>query len=98
MRTIVWALTVLLVLLWSGLAWVAYELVGVGGNLVASNADIVPVDPMVIEWASWLATAGTGVGEWLVVAIWAFVSLILMAVAYVITRLLPRQPAALQRR
>ena len=39
---------------------------GVAGGLVSSNADIIPADPLFIEWASWLASAGMGVGEWLV--------------------------------
>ena len=40
--------------------------------------------------ASWLASAGTGVGEWLVVAVWAIVSLILLAVGFVAAKLAPR--------
>jgi hypothetical protein len=98
MRTIVWAVTALILLLWSGLAWITYELLGVGGNLVATNADIVPVDPILVEWASWLANAGTGVGEWLVVALWLIVSAIILAVGFAVTRFLPRLSTALPRR
>jgi hypothetical protein len=47
-------------------------------------------DPLLIEWASWLASAGTGVGEWLVVAVWALVSMVLLAVGFIATRLVPR--------
>ena len=62
----------------------------VAGGLVSSNADIIPADPLLIEWASWLASAGTGVGEWLVVAVWGLVSLVLVALGFVITKLLPK--------
>ena len=89
MKTLIWTITAVLLGLWSLLAWVTHGLVGVAGSLVAGNADIIPADPMLIEWASWLASAGTGVGEWLVVALWGFVSLILLALAFVATKLLP---------
>lgn len=98
MRTIVWAVTALILLLWSGLAWITYELLGVGGNLVATNADIVPVDPILVEWASWLANAGTGVGEWLVIVLWLIVSAVIVAIGFVVTRFLPRLSTALPRR
>lgn len=90
MKTLIWAATALLLGLWSLLAWITHGLVGVAGSLVANNADIIPADPLLIEWASWLASAGTGVGEWLVVALWAFVSLILVALGFVATKLVPR--------
>jgi hypothetical protein len=53
---------------------------------------------LLIEWASWLASAGTGVGEWLVIAVWAFVSLILLAIGFVATQLVPRFRASLSAR
>lgn len=89
MKTLIWAATAVLLGLWSLLAWVTHGLVGVAGSLVANNADIIPADPLLVEWASWLASAGTGVGEWLVVALWAFVSLILVALGFVATKLVP---------
>lgn len=96
MRTLIWIATWAIVALWSGLCWLAHGLVGIGGSLVAGNADLIPVDPQLIEWASWLATAGTGVGEWLVIAIWAFVTAVVFALAFAATRLLPRLKPNLQ--
>jgi hypothetical protein len=99
MKTLIWIVIWVVIALWSGLAWIAHSLVSVGGSLVASNADIIPsVDPLVIEWASWLATVGTGVGEWLVIAIWAIVSLVIFAIGFVVTRLVPGMRPALQSR
>ena len=54
---------------------------------------MIPADPLLIEWASWLASAGTGVGEWLVVALWGFVSLVLLALGFVGSKLVPRLTA-----
>lgn len=90
MRTLIWATTAVVLAGWSALAWLAHGLIGVGGNLVASNADLIPADPVLIEWASWLASAGTGVGEWLVVALWAVVSLVIAALGFLATRFAPR--------
>jgi hypothetical protein len=98
MRTLIWIATATLLVLWSGLSWLAHSLVSVGGNLVATNADIIPADPLLIEWASWLATAGTGVGEWLVVALWAVVSLVIVALGFIAARLSPRLKSVFQHR
>jgi hypothetical protein len=90
MKTIIWIITAAVIGLWSLVAWFAHGLVGVAGSLISANADIVPVDPLLVEWASWLASAGTGIGEWLVVIVWAVVSLVLLAAGFAVTRLLPR--------
>ena len=90
MKTLVWTLTAAALLLWSLVAWVTHGLVGVAGSLVAGNVDLLPADPLLTEWAWWFASVGTGLGEWLVVAVWAVVSLGLVALAFVATRLLPR--------
>jgi hypothetical protein len=90
MKTLIWIATAIVLGLWSLLAWITHGLVSVAGNLVASNADLLPADPLLIEWASWLASAGTGVGEWLVVALWAVVSAVVLALGFVATKLVPR--------
>lgn len=90
MKTLIWIVTAAAMALWSLVAWITHGLVGVAGQLVASNADLIPADPLLVEWASWLAASGTGVGEWLVVAVWAFVSLVMLALGFVATRLVPR--------
>ena len=90
MKNLIWILTAAIIGLWSLLAWITHGLVSVAGNLVANNADLLPADPLLIEWASWLASAGTGVGEWLVIAVWAVVSLVLLALGFIGTKLVPR--------
>ena len=98
MRSLIWIATWVAVALWSGLCWIAHGLVSVGGSLFASNADIIPADPLLIEWASWLANAGTGVGEWLIVALWFVVSAVILAAGFVVTKLLPRLQPNIQAR
>lgn len=90
MKTLIWIGTGLVIAIWSLVAWITHGLVGLAGSMVAANADIMPADPLLIEWASWLARAGTGVGEWLVVALWALVSLVLLGLGFVATKLVPR--------
>lgn len=98
MKTLIWIATAVVIGLWSLVAWITHGLVGVAGSLVANNADVIPADPLLIEWASWLASAGTGVGEWLVIIVWGFVSLVILALGFVGTKLVPRFRSGLQAR
>jgi hypothetical protein len=77
-KTLVWMLGGLLLLLWSGVMWTAHWLIGIGGGLVARNADKVPGTPEWVEWLSGAARLFTGFGEWAVVGIWLVVSLIIL--------------------
>jgi hypothetical protein len=90
MKTLIWIVTAAVIGLWSLLAWMAHGLLGVAGNLVASNTDMMPLEPELVAWASWLAAAGTDVGTWLVVAIWAIVSLLLLGLGFAASALAPR--------
>jgi hypothetical protein len=89
MKSLVWILTWTVIGIWSAFAWIAHSLIGVGGGLIANNADLVPSSPEVVEWTSWLATVGTSVGEWAVIGIWAVVSLLIYVIGFAVTRLLP---------
>ena len=94
MKALIWIVTWGTIALWSLLAWITHGLVSVAGNLVATNADMIPADPLMVEWASWLASAGTGIGEWLVIVVWALVSAVPLALGFVATRLVPRLKAS----
>ncbi|MFM7253899.1 MAG: hypothetical protein ACKO27_12655 [Ilumatobacteraceae bacterium] len=86
MKTLIWCGTVVLAAIWSLIAWMVHALVGMAGGVIESTTGIIPVDPVLAEWAAWLASAGTGVGEWLVVALWAIGSLVLLVLGFVATR------------
>lgn len=90
MKTLIWSLVALLVLLWSALAWAVHVLLGASGAVISGNADLLPVPPEMVELTSWLASAGAGVGEWLIIALWAIVSAVILASGFVLTRLTPR--------
>ena len=95
MKTLIWFGTAVLVGLWSLVAWAAYALVGASGTILSTNADIIPVDPELIEWASWLAVLGADIGSWLVIAIWGVVTAVMLAAAFIVTKILPDRKVAL---
>jgi hypothetical protein len=88
MRKLVWFLTILVLAIWSGIAWLVHAAIGIGGNLAARNADAVPLEPEAIEWISWLATVGTGLGEWLVITVWAVVAALILLIGAIVARIL----------
>lgn len=89
MKAVVWSVFAIALATWSLIAWGTHALIGASGSLVAGNADIVPVWPEAVELLSWFANFGTGVGEWLVIAVWVTVSGLMALAAYLVTRFLP---------
>ena len=89
MQKLILIATVTALLVWSGVAWLAYRLIRHGGHAVASNADLLPADPELVEWASWLAVFGTGVGEWVVIIVWTAVVAAMLALGFVAKWILP---------
>lgn len=89
MRKLVGIITIAVIAIWSLLAWLVYEVIGYGGNIAAANADIFPADPEAIEWLSWLAQFGAGLGEWAVIAVWAIVAAMIAALGYVVSKFVP---------
>jgi hypothetical protein len=79
MKSLTWCGTGVLAVLWSLLAWMLHGLVGFAGGAIASGTQIVPLEPLLAEWASWLTSAGTGIGESIVVALWAIGTILLFA-------------------
>ena len=89
MQKLILIATVTALLVWSGVAWLVYRLIRHGGQAVASNADLLPADAELVEWASWLAVFGTVVGEWIVVIVWAAVVAAILALGLVAKWILP---------
>lgn len=90
MRTLIWCGTLLVTGLWSLLAWALHGMVGLAGSALESGAGLIPLDPLLGDWAEWIASAGTGIGEWLVVALWAIGALVLLVLGFVATRFATR--------
>ena len=89
MKKLLWPIVGFGIAIWSGLAWAAHSLIGWGGQIVSSNADIVTPHAETVEWLSWLAIFGSGVGEWLIIGVWAIGVLIALALGFAGSRLLP---------
>jgi hypothetical protein len=93
MKKLLWPIVGFAIVVWSGLAWLAYRLVSWGGHLASTNADIVTPHAETVEWLSWLAMFGSGVGEWLVLGVWAIGTFIALAIGFAGSRLFPKLPA-----
>ncbi len=70
MKTAFWIILSLCIAVWSGLCWLAYQVIGVGGRYAARNADALGPDAEVVEQISNWALWGTSLGEWAVVGVW----------------------------
>lgn len=89
MKKLVWGVTAFVLAVWSVVAWLVHGLIGMAGGLIAGNTDVLGGDPVLLSWAHWLSTAGQGVGEWLVIGLWVLVSLVILGLGYVVSRLAP---------
>jgi hypothetical protein len=97
MRKLIWAIVVIALVIWSGLAWLIHSLVGFGGGLAANNADIVSNAPEAVEWLNWIALFGTGVGEWLVIGVWGLGAVALLILGFAGNTILRRFPGAMDK-
>ncbi len=94
MRRTVWIAALVIVAIWSLIAWASYGLVDVAGNFAAGHADLTARDPETVESISSLFGALRGLGLFAVMAVWGLVSAAILAVAFVVTRFIPgRRPA-----
>jgi hypothetical protein len=90
MEKLVWIIAVLAALVWSGVSWLFYLAVGVGGRFMASQADNVGSDAETVEQISNWALYGSRIGEWLVIGVWAFGAILTFALAKLAIALIRR--------
>jgi hypothetical protein len=90
LKKLIWTVVGFGIAIWSGLAWLAYNVVGWGGNIASSNADIVTPHPETVEWLSWLALFGIGVGEWIILIVWGIGVAIALGIGALGSRFAPR--------
>jgi hypothetical protein len=90
MKAFIWVLTIICLIPWTGGAWLAYGLIDVSGAWISGNADLLAGDPQVVEGLSWLGRLTAGFGETVVAAVWAMGTLIVVAVAWLFTKLVDR--------
>ncbi len=86
MRRLVWALAWTAVAVWSLLAWGAYGLLDLVGGLAAGGAGSIAVDPGIGSVVAWIVNAIKGLGLFAIVAVWGFVSLVILAFGWLMAR------------
>ncbi|QIG51975.1 hypothetical protein G5V57_32300 [Nordella sp. HKS 07] len=87
MKNIVWIIAWLCVGLWSAVAAVGYWLINALTGFAANNADKVGGTAETVELLNWVVLLLQNVGEIAAIIIWAVISLAILAVAWVITKL-----------
>ncbi|MBK1865469.1 hypothetical protein [Taklimakanibacter albus] len=87
MKSIVWVIAWVCVGLWSAVMALGYWLLNALTGFAANNADKVGGDAETVELVNWLALFLQNVGEVAAVIIWAIVSLLILAIAWVIGKL-----------
>lgn len=87
MRNIVWVIAWVCVGLWSAVAALGYWLIKALTGFAANNADKVGGNAETVELVNWLALFLQNVGEIAAVILWAVISLAILAIAWVISKL-----------
>lgn len=90
MAKLFWLLVVFCITVWSGLCWLAYQLIGAGGRFAARNADAFGPNAEFVEQLSNLALWGTSLGEWAVFGVWLLGTGLTLALGYAASKLLGR--------
>lgn len=90
MRRLLWLVAWFAFGIWSLLAWGVYGVVKLFGGLAARNADAFSQDPKTVEWLSWAFNALAGLGLAAVLLVWGLVSLAILGVPWILSRLAGR--------
>jgi hypothetical protein len=93
-RNLIWIIAWLCVGLWTTIAAVGYWIIGTVTGLAANNADKVGGSAETVEFINWLALLLQNVGEVAAIILWAIISLLLLAIAWAITKLTGRSSQA----
>jgi hypothetical protein len=97
MRRAVWIVAWIAVAIWSLVAWGAYGLLDVFGDVAVRNADVVTGHPETVELLAWGLATLRDLGLVAVILVWGFVSLLILAAAAVLGRLVGRRPPETER-
>ena len=92
MRKLIWTFGWAAVAVWSLFAFAAYGLVDLFGGLAARHADIVPGQPETVEWLSGFFLALRNLGTTLILLVWGFVSLCILSVPWMLSRIVTAAP------
>ena len=90
MTRLLWFFAWVAVAIWSLVAWSAYGLVDLFGGLAQRNADVVTGHPESVEWLAWTLGWLQSLGQTAIMAVWLMVSLAILAVPFILSRLAGR--------
>lgn len=86
MTKLVWALAIIAVAIWTLLSVGGYALLDVSAEWMTQNADVVSNHPDITGWLAWGLDLVRDVGVFVVVGVWAFVSITIILAAWLIQR------------
>lgn len=92
MRRLVWFFGWVAVAVWSLFAAAGYLFVDVLGGVAMRNADMFSADPETVEQIFTLFSRLHGLSTSIVLVVWGFVSLAILAVPWLLDRLVGRRP------
>lgn len=87
MKVFIWIVALIVLAPWSGAVWLSYALVDVSGDWMSANADLLAAEPQVVETLSWFGRTVAGVGEAVIIAVWALGVLSVSAMAWGLCKL-----------
>ncbi|MET0528968.1 MAG: hypothetical protein ABW003_11620 [Microvirga sp.] len=97
MRRLLWSVAWIAVAVWSLVAWGAYGLLDLFGDMAVRNADMVGGNPESVEWLAWALATLRGLGLGAIVFVWGLVSLLILAVPAVLGLIIPRSQSVQMR-
>lgn len=87
MKIFIWIVALLMLAPWTGAVWLSWTLVDVSGDWMSANADLLAAEPQVVETLSWLGRTLAGVGEAMIIVVWALGVLSVWLIAWMACKL-----------
>lgn len=95
MRNLIWLGGLIILGLWSLVAWGGHALLDWTSNWAAANADMVSGVPEIVETVSWAARGLGNASEIIVIIVWALGAILILGLVGLANRLLGRRHPSL---
>lgn len=95
MRNLIWLGGLVVLGLWSLVAWGGHALLDWTSNWAAANADMVSGVPEIVETVSWAARGLGNASEIIVIIVWALGAILILGLVGLANRLLGRRRPSL---
>ncbi|MFC5508480.1 MULTISPECIES: hypothetical protein [Hyphomicrobiales] len=95
MRNLIWLGGLIILGLWSLVAWGGHALLDWTSNWAAANADMVSGVPEIVETVSWAARGLGNASEIIVIIVWALGAILILGLVGLANRLLGRRRPSL---